>query len=166
MIEKICLCLSRFYVKVRFTTEYIAKHHNIDYARKLGVKVGDNCRFFSINFSSEPYLINIGNHVTITDNVEFITHDGGVWVFREKYPNINLLGKISIGNNVFIGLGAIILPNTVIGDNTIIAAGAVVKGNYESNSVIGGVPAKHLCTIDEYYSKNALRFSYDRKTTV
>lgn len=144
-------------------TEHVAKNLNISRARKQGVRVGEGCRFFSTNFSTEPYLIEIGHHVTITDGVQFITHDGGVWVFREKFPKINLFGKIKVGNNVFIGLNSIILPNTEIGDNTIIAAGSVVKGKYEGNIIIGGVPAKKIGTIDGYFEKNKSLFRYDKK---
>lgn len=139
--------------------EYVATHDTIEIARRMGVTIGDNCRIYSTNFSTEPFLISIGDHVTITDNVQFITHDGGVWVFRQKHPNLDLFGSIKIGNNVFIGLNSIILPTTEIGDNVIVAAGSVLKGEYPSNSVFGGVPAKRICSIDEYYIKNKERFA-------
>ena len=152
-----------YFRKAIFDHEYIATHHNIKSARRIGVKVGNNCRFFSMNFSTEPSLIEIGDHVTITNGVEFITHDGGVWVFREEFPDINLFGKIIIGSNVFIGLNSIILPNTEVGENTIIAAGSVVKGKFEDNSVIGGIPARKICSIEDYYNKNSSSFLYNRK---
>jgi acetyltransferase-like isoleucine patch superfamily enzyme len=142
--------------------EYVAKNLTIKIANKMGIKIGENCRLFSKNFSTEPFLIEVGNHVTITDNVQFITHDGGVWVFREKYPDIDLFGRIIIGNNVFIGLGSIILLNTKIGDNSIIAAGSIVKGTFEPNSIIAGVPAKKISTIDQYFEKNKDNFTYLR----
>lgn len=58
---------------------------------------------------------------------------------------------ITIGNNVFIGAGAIILSNVTIGDNSIIGAGAIVTRSIPSNSVAIGIPAKVVKTIDEYY---------------
>ena len=62
----------------------------INYWKKRGLVIGNNCRLVGdISFGSEPYLINIGNHVSIT-NSKFITHDGAVWVFRDKYPEIDL----------------------------------------------------------------------------
>ena len=51
-------------------------------------------------------------------------------------------GDIKIGNNVWIGAGAIILPNVSIGDNVIIGAGSLVSRSFEKNQVVGGVPAK------------------------
>jgi acetyltransferase-like isoleucine patch superfamily enzyme len=149
-------------IKLLYGGKYLTEVYNIEKARRIGLKVGSNCRFFSLNFSTEPYLIQIGNHVTITSGVHFITHDGGVWIFREMNPEIELFGKIVIGNNVFIGLNAIILLNTEIGDNTIIAAGSVVKGKFESNSVIAGIPAKRISSIEEYFKKNAHKFTYFR----
>lgn len=162
MIRNIASLLKNKIINLFYDADYIACHINIMSARKLGVIVGENCRFFSTNFSTEPYLIKIGNHVTITDGVQFITHDGGVWVFRENQPEIDFFGRIKIGNNVFIGLNSIILLNTEIGDNCIIAAGSVVKGNFEPNSIIAGVPAKRISTIEEYYEKNKEHFSFFR----
>ncbi len=112
---------------------YRVKKYPIDYARSLGVTVGDDCRFISIRsgmgtFGSEPYLINIGDHVTIAGNVQFVNHDGGVWVFRDKEPDIDVFGPIVIGDNVFIGYGAIIMPSVTIGSNCVIGAGFVRSG--------------------------------------
>jgi acetyltransferase-like isoleucine patch superfamily enzyme len=130
--------------------------------KRYGVKFGKECRFYSTNFSTEPFLIEFGDHVTVTEGVKFITHDGGVWVFRNEYPNIELFGRIKIGNNVFIGLNSIILLNTEIGDNCIVAAGSIVKGKYDSNSIIGGVPAKVIGNINDYYLKNLQQFTHIR----
>jgi acetyltransferase-like isoleucine patch superfamily enzyme len=125
----------------------------IGYARGEGVKVGDDCRLLGVKrgqFGSEPYLICIGNHVTITDGVRFITHDGGVWVLRERFPDIDVIGRITIHNNVFIGTGAILLPNIEIGPNSVVAAGAVVSHDVLAGTVVGGVPAKVIRTVDDY----------------
>jgi acetyltransferase-like isoleucine patch superfamily enzyme len=86
----------------------------LKYAQKVGVKFGKGCKFIKPYFGTEPFLIEIGDHVEITAGVTFITHDGSVWVFREKFPEIDFFGPIKIGNNVFIGTGAIILPNVTI----------------------------------------------------
>lgn len=130
----------------------------INYWKKRGLVIGNNCRLVGdISFGSEPYLINIGNHVSIT-NSKFITHDGAVWVFRDKYPEIDLFGRISIGNNVFIGINSIILPGTIVEDNCIIGAGSVVRGKLESNFVYAGQPIRKISNLDVYYNKNKSNF--------
>lgn len=124
----------------------------VDVLRKRGVSIGENCRIFSDSFGSEPYLVKIGNDVTISNNVQFITHDGGIHVLRKDFiPNEDLIGKIEIGNNCFIGANSIILPNVTIGDNVIIGAGSIVTKPIESNLVVAGVPARAIKTLDEYY---------------
>jgi acetyltransferase-like isoleucine patch superfamily enzyme len=122
-------------------------------ALELGVKVGKDCRLFSSNFGSEGYLIEIGNHVTITDGVQFITHDGGIWVFRAEDPEADVFGKIIIGDNVFIGINAIILPGVTLGPNTVVGAGSVVTKSFSGNGVIAGNPAKVICSLEEYKQK-------------
>lgn len=141
-----------------------SKHVPADFineSRKLGVKIGDRCEIHpSTSWGSEPYLISIGDHVRITKNVQFITHDGGVWVLREKYncPDIDLFGKIIIGNNVHIGFNSIVMPGVSIGDDCIIATGAVVTKNIPSGEIWGGVPAHFIEKTEYYYEKNKSRF--------
>lgn len=122
-------------------------------ARKLGVTVGQNCRFISTTratFGSEPYLINIGEHVTITAGVRFLTHDGGVWVFRRESPELDIIKPVRVGDNVFIGLNSTILPGVTIGNNVVVAAGSVVTRDIPGDSVWGGVPAKFIKSLDDY----------------
>jgi len=134
----------------------------IGYAKRIGVSIGENCRFVGdVTFSSEPYLVSLGNHVSIT-NSDFITHDGAVWVYRDNNPEIDLLGQIKVGSNVFIGAKCTILPNTIIEDDVIVGAGSIVKGRLIRGHVYAGVPVKKICTKDEYFIKNRQRFSYTK----
>ena len=121
------------------------------YARKIGVRFGKNCKFIHPNFGSEPFLITMGDHVEITNNVAFITHYGGVWIFRDKDPDIDAFAPITVGSNVFIGVSAVIMPGVTIGDNCIIGAGSIVTKDIPSNSIAVGVPAKVIKSVDEYY---------------
>jgi len=133
------------YVIQRITLALISKSGSnirIWYWRRQGLKIGEKCLINNVNFSTEPYLIEIGNHVAIAAGTDFITHDGAVWCFREEIPNADVFGTIKIGNNVFIGNNCTILPNTSVGDNCIIGAGSVVRGKFPDNSVIVGNPAK------------------------
>lgn len=128
----------------------------INYARSLGVRVGDGCRFIGVTietFGTEPYLIQIGNHVTLTANVRFINHDGGVWVLRDKCPDADIIAPIVIGDNTFIGMSTLIMPGVTIGDNCVIGAGSVVTRDIPSGHVAVGVPARCIKTIAEYEEK-------------
>lgn len=119
------------------------------YARRIGVRMGSGCRLIKVDFSSEPYLITLGDRVSAT-KARFETHDGGVWVLRDRNPGIDIVKPITVGSNVFIGYGAIILPGVTIGDNVVIGAGAIVSRDIPSNSVAVGIPARVIKTLEEY----------------
>lgn len=126
------------------------------YAKEIGVNISDDCRIIEWpNWGSEPYLITIGKHVTISYECAFLTHDGGTWVFREeeKYKNVIKYGKINIGNNCFIGARTTIMPNVTIGDNCVIGACSLVNKSIPSGEVWAGVPAKFICKTEEYANK-------------
>ena len=131
------------------------KLHPVAYARKLGVTVGENCILGSFRFGSEPWLITLGNHVEITGNVTFITHDGATWVLRqdERYRRVLRYGKITIGDNVLIGYGSILLPGVTIGENVIVGAGSVVTKDIPPNTVAAGKPARKISGFKEYAEK-------------
>jgi len=133
----------------------------IGYARSIGVRVGKDCRLIGVHFGSEPFLVTLGDHVSAAD-VSFITHDGGIWVFRETAPEVELFGPITVGNNVFLGAGVKVLPGVTIGDNVVIGAGAVVVGDIPSNCVAVGLPAKPIRTLDEYWARNIHKLTYVR----
>lgn len=138
------------------------------YAFYKGVKIGKGCSIATSYFGSEPYLIEIGNHVQVTSGVKFFTHGGG-WVFRHKYPDFDTFGKIKIGNNVYIGNSALILPGVTIGDNVVIGAGSVVTKSVPSDSIIAGNPASYIGSVSELESKllpfniNSKRLSFEEK---
>ena len=134
----------------------IKKINKIWYAKILGVKLGENVRLIgNLNLGTEPYLISIGNHVTVSNDVSFVTHDGATWIFKEnrKYKDVVKYGKIKIGNNCFIGTKSILLPGVEIGDNSIVAAGSVVTKKFPSGVVIGGNPAKVIKNTKEFTQK-------------
>lgn len=130
------------------------------YARHIGVKIGEGNYLGSKRiWSSEPYLIEIGSHCQITD-CKLFTHGGGAAV-RLLHPDFDCFGKIIIGDYVYIGTNAIILPGVTIGDNSLIAAGSIVTKSVPPNVVVAGNPAKIICTIEEYFEKNK---NFDLKT--
>lgn len=143
MIKKLLM-----YVKLVFADSY--KKKDI-YAKYLGITFGNKVRILHFpRWGSEPYLIDIGDNVTITRGVSFVNHDGGAALFREEVPGLNVFGKIKIGNNVFIGINSIILPGVTIGNNVVIGAGSIVNKDIPNNVVVAGVPAKIIKSINDY----------------
>lgn len=98
------------------------------------------------------YLINIGNNVTVSTNVTFVTHDNSI---KLLYPEkSDVFGKIVIGNNCFIGENVTILYGVTLADNIIVAAGSVVTKSFRnSNIIIGGNPAHIINTWDKFSEK-------------
>lgn len=162
---------------VNWIEKIFGKTNPIKYAKYKGVKIGDRTKLIdNPNWGSEPYLISIGEDCLISGSVTFITHDMGVRVFNSLEPGLNIrkYGRITIGNNCFIGMKSMILPNVSIGDNCIVAAAAVVTKNIPDNEVWGGVPARKIMTLSEYKDKCMDEYSSatekelieDRKKTI
>ncbi len=129
------------------------------YLKNKGCSIGDNIVIFSSNTTtidaSRPVLLEIGNQVRITGGVTILTHDFSYSVCRPVFHDVvNDRSRVThIGNNVFIGMNATILPGAWIGDNSIIGAGAVVSKRFPDNAVIAGNPAKQVDTLENYYIK-------------
>lgn len=139
---------------------------NIEYLRTQGMQIGENCEIYSwFDGGTEPWLIRIGNNVTIAPGAIVITHDGASRLFRNKESIRNSkygnkFGPIEILDNCFIGMNAIILPGVKIGPNSIVGSGSVVTKNVPDNVVFAGNPARKICTLDEYIKK------YDKYPTI
>lgn len=132
---------------------------SVEWLRKKGAIVGEDVDLYSFNCSGkDATCLEIGNHVTLT-GVHIITHDASLKRFIGN--DCNKVGRVVIGNNVFVGMHTIILPNVRIGNNVIIGAGSVVSSNIPDNSVAVGNPAKVICTCDEMLEKHRKRMVDD-----
>ncbi|MDC2771564.1 acyltransferase [Bacteroides ovatus] len=130
----------------------------LKYLKNRGVKVGERTIVFDpmkvqIDLT-RPELLEIGEHVFIHRGTIILTHDWASWCFVEKYNDfIPAHAKVIIGNNVWLGENVTIMSGVEIGDNVIIGIGSVVTKSIPSDTVAVGVPAKVICTIDEYYNR-------------
>ena len=115
---------------------------------ECGMVVGENfwcgngCKFDW----SFPWLIKIGDNVTLSHDVDIITHDASL----HRRLNVTKLAKVEIGNNVFVGARVTILPGVKLGDNSIIGAGSLVCKDVPADEVWAGVPAQKICTVQDY----------------
>ena len=138
----------------------------VKFAQSEGAQIGTDVRIMSgVSLGSEPYLIELRDHITISNNVEFITHDGGTWAFRDlpEYKDVIKYGRIRVGSHTFIGANAIIMPGVAIGERCVIGAGSVVTKDIPDGCVACGVPARVIKTTMEYaeQSKNSMK-PYDK----
>lgn len=137
---------------VRKILGFLRRDCNIPKLVKNGLKVGKNCSFAKtcIIDQSHTWLIEIGDDATITERCIILAHDASM----HKDLGYTKLGKVKIGNNVFVGVNSVILPNTTIGDGVIVGAGSVVCGNLEPNCVYAGVPAKKIASKQDFLAKH------------
>lgn len=124
----------------------------MDYLFAHGLKVGENFHSYSpYAFDSNwPWLISVGDDVTLSTNVKILAHDAST----NRVGAHTKIGLVTIGNNVFVGAGTIVLCNTHIGSNVIIGAGSVVSHDIPDNSVAAGNPARVICSMDEFREKH------------
>ncbi len=151
--------LSKLKDVLRYYFDYLVRFRadKIAYLRHLGVRIGENCEILTriSNFGTEPWLIELGDHVTVSGAVNLITHDGSSRLFRSGFPEMNAtfgnrFGTIRILDNCMIGYGAIILPGVTIGPNSVVGAGSVITKDVPPEVVAAGNPAHRLCSLEEY----------------
>lgn len=137
-----------------------------EYFREQGAQIGEGCSIIPTVLSTEPYLVKIGNHVTIAQGVKFITHDGGAWLFRKKVPDLQVFGPIIIEDNCVIGQNAILFPNIRIGKNSIVGAGSVVITDVPPDTIVMGIPARPFGSVIKYKEKCIERWNVQRPPDV
>lgn len=104
--------------------------------------------------------ISCGNNVTLTKDVYILAHDASM----KKLLGKTKVGKVQIGNNVFVGAKTVILPGVSIGDNVVIAANSSVTKSVPSNEVWGGVPARFIMTTPEFVTKHKEQINGKKRT--
>lgn len=118
---------------------------------KRGMKVGKN-------FHKEPnchldydhcWLITIGDDVALAPGVTILAHDA----LTKRSLGYARVGRVNIGNNVYIATNTIVLPGVNIGNNCIIGCSVVVNKDIPDNSVVVGNPARIVGTYEDYVNK-------------
>lgn len=130
----------------------------VDQWRARGVTIGEN---FDGPDSAIDYcfghLVTIGDNVTISGTT-ILAHDGST----KKFLGYSKVAPVTIGNNVFIGYGCVVLPGVTIGSNVIVGASTVISRDIPDNVVVvrgADTPYRVLCTFDEYIEKQRSRMT-------
>ncbi len=125
---------------------------DVDQLIKDGLIIGENFHAQDgvIIDPGHCWLIEIGDNVTLAPRVHILAHDAST-KFGIGYTKI---GCVTIGNDVFVGAGSIILPGVTIPDKTIIGAGSLVTKSLPHGGVFFGTPVKYICAYEEYISKH------------
>ncbi len=131
-----------------------------NFGEDLIIEKGFHCDYGNkISFGDRVYLninctlldggnIIIGDDVLVGPNVQILTVNHSLKP-KERLNRTNLAKDVSIGNSVWIGAGAIILPGIKIGDGAVVGAGSVVTNNIEESSLYVGNPAVKIKEIDD-----------------
>lgn len=121
----------------------------------MGMVVGKNFKRLNgvILDPGHCWLIEIGDNVTMAPRVHILCHDAST----KQFLNHTKIGRVTIGNNVFIGAESVVLPGVTIGNNVIIGANSTVTHDIPDGSVAAGTPARVICTLEEYLAKERNR---------
>lgn len=132
-------------------SRWLSSGIRIKLLRTAGIKIGPRS-FIGADVTVDgirPDLIEIGTHVGITTGVKILTH------FFRPEDNAMFLGKVTICDEVWIGMNSLIVNSVEIGYGAMIAAGSVVTKDIPAGEVWGGVPAKFLRKREGKYKYNA-----------
>lgn len=134
-------------------SSWISQKEIADICLKNKTKIGKDCHISRHCYFDPSNEVEIGNNVYLTLHTKVLAHD----MAGEAAGIGGKAEKTTIGNNVFVGVGSIILCGVTIGDNVIIGAGSVVTKDIPSNVVVSGNPARIKCSIEEYRQKELER---------
>lgn len=167
------MTIKRLLTQIRFWSFGGNGYKRAQYAKKKGIyaEVGVGSTI-PVPLPLYPQLVRIHNNVIMHRSVQLVTHDTlNTFLMKTldscQFKNRESLCPIEIFDNVYIGMDVVILGNVRIGPNVIINAGSLVMNDIQPNSIVGGIPAKVLGSLDKYaklrlMKENAVPYEFHR----
>lgn len=135
-IRRLVMSIAKIGVIPGFIRVNLLKYAGVNFLDPQSCFIGEDCSFDNLY----PEYITIGKRVRITSGTKILTH----YLDSKKPPFNFYTGKVTIGDNVFIGANSIIVKPCTIGNNVVIAAGSIINTDVPDNWIVGGVPAKKI----------------------
>jgi maltose O-acetyltransferase len=139
---------------LRRIVQRILNRSPLDNLIQAGLTVGNNFHMLEeVTIDAcHCWHIAIGDDVTLAPRVHILAHDAST----KKLLGYTRIGKVRIGNRVFVGAGSIILPGVTIGNDVVVGAGSVVTHDVPDGTIVAGNPAKVIGSFNDFLEKRKL----------
>ena len=126
--------------------------YTVEQLVKMGLTVGKNFNP-QLGYDLDPshcWLITIGDDVCFAPHVRILAHDASM----HQFLGYTKIGRVTIGDRVFIGADSVVLPGVTIGSDVVVGAGSVVTKDIPAGEVYAGNPARFLCKTADFVEKH------------
>lgn len=126
--------------------------YTVERLTKMGLSVGKNFNP-QLGYDLDPshcWLITIGDDVCFAPHVRILAHDASMY----QHLGYTKIGRVTIGDRVFIGADSVVLPGVSIGSDSVVGAGSVVTKDVPAGEVHAGNPARFICKTDDFLEKH------------
>jgi maltose O-acetyltransferase len=145
-------------LRARFESARLRRRWNK--LRAMGMHIGQGVNLPASTWidNSHCFLISIGDWCGFGQQCLILAHDAQM----DEFLDASLIGKVTIHESCHFGSRTVILPGVEVGPRTIVGANAVVANSLPPDTVCAGIPAKVICSLDEYLAKHEERLSKAR----
>lgn len=148
--------IGKIFHKFLMRFDYKNENTEIDLLKGKGLIIGEHTIVHSINCFDTvyPWLIEVGDHCLISTDVKIIAHDSST----NRIGGVTKVGRVTIGDHVYLGQGVTVLCNVNIGNNVVVGAKSLVNRDLPSEGVYAGNQVRYICSIEEFDQKHIHNF--------